>query len=131
MRISFVGPTQREGGTVAVFVAEGGLLTPPAAALDAECGGVLSRALSTTRFAAGAGEILEVLAPGGLEADRVLLVGIGALSKADAAVFEHAGGEIVERLRCSGQSIVTVRMRDLGSLPVSADAAAAQLAFGG
>ncbi len=116
-------------GALVVLSAKGTPLAGSAAAADAAAGGQLARAVATARFEGDAGSLLEVLAPSGTTASRILVAGIGPLDKADAAVFEKVGAAIVARLLTSGETAVTV---DLGGvdLSLSADVAAARLAHG-
>lgn len=70
--------------------------------VDANTFAVLTKAAETARFEGKAGQIVEVLAPAGAEADRILLAGTGDADKADARVFEKAGAGLVKKLLVSG-----------------------------
>ena len=71
-----------------VGAAEGGALLPAAVRADKASGGALARALKVSRFTGKSGQMLEVLAPAGLTASRLLLVGLG---KPEVAGREGAG----------------------------------------
>ena len=76
MLISFAASSTSHEGAVAVGVLEGGVLTPSAEALDKATAGALKRALGSSRFTGKRGQILEILAPAGLRASRILLAGL-------------------------------------------------------
>ena len=81
MQISFVGSadvTAKDAGAWVVAAAEKAALLPAAVRLDKASGGALTRALKFSRFTGKAGQFLEVLAPSGLKASRLLLEGLGA-----------------------------------------------------
>ena len=53
------------------------LLTGRGSEADKASGGALTRALKVSRFTGKSGQVLEVLAPAGIKASRILLVGLG------------------------------------------------------
>jgi len=116
--------------THVVFAAKGGALVGSAVALDAAAGGALARAVGTARFEGDAAAFVELLAPAGVSAARVLVAGLGDPAKADAAVFERIGGAVAARLLTSGATAVTVDLTGLDGLAVALDEAAARLAHG-
>ena len=77
MQISFVTNAAAGDGAWIVGAVEGGTLLPAAARLDKASGGALARALKFSRFTGKSGQMLEVLAPSGVRASRLLLVGLG------------------------------------------------------
>ena len=104
-------------------------LAGPAAAIDTAGGGQLGRALKAARFEGEPASLVELLAPAGMEATRLLTVGTGAADKADAAVFEKIGAAIAARLLTSGETHVSVDMTGVtAALPLAE--AAAHLAHG-
>ncbi len=116
-------------GALVVLAAKGAPLTGAAAAVDAAGGGQLARAVAAARFDGEAAGLLELLAPAGTTASRVLVAGVGPLDKADAAVFEKVGAAIVAKLLTSGETTVTIDL-GLDGIPLAADVAAARLAHG-
>ena len=123
-------PTTMPAGALAVLAARGTPLTGAAAALDATSGGQIARALAAARFEGDVASIVELLAPAGSAASRILVVGLGAADKADAAAFEKIGGAIAAKLITSGETSVTVDLTGFDELPLPLDAAAARLAHG-
>jgi leucyl aminopeptidase len=99
-------------------------LTGPAAAIEAAGQGQLARALSAARFEGEAATIVEVLAPAGIEATRLLVIGTGEADKADAAIFEKIGGALAARLLTSGETRLSVDMAGVQAAVPLAEAAA-------
>ena len=93
--------------------------TPPAG---------FERALKAARFEGETASVVEVLAPHGMSADRLLIVGAGAADSRDAHVFDRIGGAIAAKLITSGAKTVGVDLNGCaGSDPAQA---AAHLAHG-
>ena len=92
MQISFAAsvPTALSGSWV-VGAMEGSALQGAAARADKASGGALSRGLKVSRFTGKAGQFLEVLAPAGLTASRILLVGLGKPETVDEKSLETIG----------------------------------------
>lgn len=100
-----------------------------AAALDKAGNGMLGRALKAARFDGEAGAVVELMAPAGLDATRLLVIGTGPADKACSHVFEKIGATLVGRLQCSGEKRVSVDMAGINAaLPLAE--AAAHLALG-
>ncbi|MFT4149134.1 MAG: leucyl aminopeptidase [Paracoccaceae bacterium] len=106
---------------VLVILRHGPAIGPQGKALDARCGGAISRAMAAPRFTGKAGECLDLLAPAGIAARRIVVLGLGdaptplEITRAGAALARHleaerettatllfdapeAGGEVLARL---------------------------------
>ena len=86
MEIEFAasGPVEGEPlSAIAVLAFEGPVLSAPAEALDAATSGAVSRALAGGRFSGAKGQSLDLVAPAGLHASRLVLVGAGDQDKFD------------------------------------------------
>ncbi|WP_448586092.1 leucyl aminopeptidase [Thermaurantiacus sp.] len=116
-------------GTRILLVGEGAALTPGAAAAEAASGGQLGRAMRAGAFSGRKGETLEILAPSGLAADRLLLLGLGEPAKADAALLEELGGKAAAALQLKAASAVA-DLTDLSGLALPVAEAAAHFALG-
>ncbi len=103
MQISFVTNAAAGDGAWVVGAMEGGALLPSAVRLDKASGGALTRALKYSRFTGKTGQMLEVLAPAGVKASRLLLVGLGKAESLDEKGLETLGAQIVGRLYTSGE----------------------------
>ena len=123
MRISFSSTAAIADGNARIVLAGKGALTGAAAALDAELGGAVARAVASARFDGEAAAVVELLGQAGM---RVLIVGLGDEAKRDAGAWERIGGAIAARLLTSGETAATIDLAGSG-----ADAAAAaRLAHG-
>ena len=118
MRIAFSAAAPIADGAARVVFAASAELSGAAAALDAELGGALVRAIALARFEGEAAAVVELLGHAGM---RVLVVGLGDAAKRDAGVWERAGGAIAARLLTSGETAVTI---DLAGSGADADVAA-------
>ena len=105
------------------------VLSAAAAAAEAATGGQVAKALAAARFDGEAGTIVEVIAPAGLSASRLLVIGIGALDKATAAVFETLGAAIAARCQTSGDTRASIDLSGIGAA-IPLDIAAAHLGHG-
>ncbi len=105
------------------------VLTPGAAAADAATGGQVVRAMATGRFDGEASAMVEILAPAGMAATRLLIIGTGAADKGNAAVWEKLGAAIAARFLTCGETRVTVDLNGIVTgLPLAG--AAAHMAHG-
>ncbi len=130
MKISFAKPGLPETGALVVFGRKDGALEGTAAELEERTGGALSRAMAASRYDGSRGDVVEILAPGGLDASRVLLVGIGTPAELTPVEIEKIGGRIAARLLSSGEAKVTVALDPFAGGPVDAGTAAVAIATG-
>ncbi len=121
--------TADASGALLLFVGEGGVLSAGARAAETASGGQLGRAMKAANFTGKKGKIVELLAPAGMGASRLLLAGIGDPAKADARTFEDLGGEAVARIQTS-EAALAADFTDLADLAVGRDVAAAHFAHG-
>jgi leucyl aminopeptidase len=114
MKVSFAKPGLPAKGALVVGVHEGKKLSASAADLDRRSKGTLTRAIEASRFTGKSKQVLSVLAPAGLDASRVVLVGLGKpkgeIKPVDA---EALGGTIAGELLNSGQREAALAL-DLG-----------------
>lgn len=80
MKVSFSSTKACATDPVVVFSFEK-TLSAPAKEIDEALQGALTKALEKSRFKGKVGQVLELNAPVGFEASRVLLVGLGAEDK--------------------------------------------------
>jgi len=134
MQISFVAPSDAtsrgEGGTWVVGAVEGNALLPGAVRLDKASGGALTRGLKFSRFTGKSGQMLEVLAPSGVKASRLLLVGLGKAEALDEKSLETLGAQIVGRLYTAGETAANIEIDLPKDSKVRKAELAAHLAFG-
>ncbi len=130
MKIAISEPALPRRGALLVGVLADRALTRTAAAVDKRTGGALTRAIEASRFKGAKGEMLELLAPTGIAASRVLLAGLGEPEKVDALVLEAVGGSAVGRLATSGESALTIACDAVKGAKLSVADGAARLAYG-
>ena len=104
MEIRFTAQIEAIADTIAFVVRKGGVAAF-AAALGDPHGALLAGAAAQARFDGAAGSVAETAATEGGRVLRLLLVGIGDASVADA---ERAGAALVGRLQTSGVANVAV-----------------------
>ena len=116
MEIEFAPPGPVEGeplSAVSTPVFDGLVLTGAGEALDAAAGGALSRALAGSRFTGAKGQVLELLAPPGVHASRVVLVGAGPRKGLDSAGVESFAAAAYQAVKLSGVTTLELRLGEL------------------
>ena len=78
------------------------------AALD----GVLGQAAAASRFTGAKGQTLDILAPAGVDAARLVLVGAGKADGFDAVGVEHAAASAYHAVKNSGLETLRVELPD-------------------
>ena len=130
MNITFAAPTAIAAGSWVVGAVEGGVLLPAAVSADKASGGALSRALKFARFKGNAGQMVEVLAPAGVSASRLLLVGLGKPESLDEKALEIIGAQVTARLLAAGEARASFEIDLPKGCKVKKGEIAAHLAFG-
>ncbi len=125
MKIDFVSADDANADALAVLAFDDGSLSWGAEEIDGKVSGALKRAIAASRFKGKAGQTLDVLAPVGVEASRVLIVGGGEAGDAfTAAKAESFAAYAYQALKLSGAASVSVL------LPGATPDQAAQAALG-
>jgi leucyl aminopeptidase len=130
MQIGFATPSLTGTGALIVGAFEGSGLTGAAADVDKSMGGALKRAEGVTRFSGKRGQVVELLAPTGLKASRVLLVGLGKTADFDHYAAERVAANVVGRFLTSGEKEVVFALDLAKGTKLKADRFAAHLALG-
>lgn len=130
MNIFFADISLGKSGALALVVAEGATLAGSAAELDRKTGGAIKRAMKASSFSGKSGSVLELLAPHGVAASRILLLGVGKLADISANTLETVGGELVGRLERAKETAASIIVDGIQSGKLSAGDAAARVAFG-
>jgi leucyl aminopeptidase len=131
MQISFVATASKiQAGSWVVAASEGKALSQAAVKADKASNGALTRALKFSRFTGKTGQILEVVAPEGLGASRLLLVGLGKPEVLDEKGLEVIGAQIVARLESAGETAATFEIEVPKASKIKSGEVAAHLAFG-
>ncbi|MDP6342753.1 MAG: leucyl aminopeptidase [Alphaproteobacteria bacterium] len=130
MRITITEYQLPASGALVVGVLKGGKMPATARQLDKDSKGAIRRATKGSRFEGGKGQWLEILAPAGIKADRVVLGGLGEAKEIDPTSLENFGGSVVQRLAGSGLKTIAIAYDDVRGAKVEAAEGAARLAFG-
>lgn len=130
MKVAFAKPELPSQGTYVVGVLEGRKLTAAATQAEKVTKGAVSRALNASRFKGGQDEQLILLAPQGLDAARLILVGFGNPAKLDALACEAIGGRLVAALNGAGEREVTVAVETIADSNLTEAEIAARIAAG-
>ncbi|MDP3383749.1 MAG: leucyl aminopeptidase [Phenylobacterium sp.] len=117
MDIQFVSAATdiTEKSALAIIVFEGAVLTGAAADADSQTAGVVGRALAQGRFTGAKGQILDLAAPAGHSAGRLLLVGAGKREAFDAVGAEHAAASAYGAVKLSGLTTLRIAFADDGA----------------
>jgi leucyl aminopeptidase len=106
MQIDFVSgdlaASLGDDAALAVLAFEELELSPAAQAADAASGGAVRRALAAGRFKGSKAQTLDLLAPGGLKAARLLVVGAGKREEFDLLGIEQAAAGAFQAVKASG-----------------------------
>lgn len=113
-----------------VFVFSDRTLSDSAKVIDGETGGLLTRAMDVGHFEGKFGQIIELVAPAGLEINRILVMGLGDQADVDQLKAQKAGGKIMTRLISSGDESISLAADVLGKAKISGAEFAAHLGYG-
>ncbi len=130
MKISFAAPSLPRSGALVIGALDGGVLDATAARVDEATGGAVSRAIESSRFTGKANQTLMLVAPAGIAASRVMVLGLGAADRIDAKAAQTAGGTIVSALAKSGAESAAVSLEDPAASVMDTGAFAANLGYG-
>ena len=113
MKIEFVAAEAAAGpkAAIAVLAGEGAPLAGAAALLDAATGGALQRAIDGGRFTGAKGQTLDLVAPHGVDAARVIVVGSGPAAKLRRPTpIEAAAAQAYQAVKTSGADTLVVKL---------------------
>lgn len=130
MRLTFASPELTRTGGIAVFVAADGELLASAAKLDKATNGTLSRAISSSSFKGSSGQKLVIVAPAGIKASQIVLIGIGDKNALDESGAQSAGGEAAAALAAGRDKSAIIACDPLSGGKLTAAEFAANAAYG-
>jgi len=130
MKIAFAEPSVPKTGSIVVGVLDERKLTVAAQRLDKDSGGTLTRAMAASRFKGRKDDVLEIVAPAGLDLARVVLIGLGKPAALDATAYQSVGGRIVAQLNGVGETSAQVDIDAVEGAKIAPADAAAELAYG-
>ena len=129
LKIAFANPTIPGQNTLVLTVAAGKKLGAHGVKVDKKLGGAIKRAMDVGSFTGAAEQTLVLAAPSKTRLTQVILVGIGEPAKADALVFQRAGGAASNAIGLK-ESQAAVIVDDFASVTMDEGAAAAAFGFG-
>jgi leucyl aminopeptidase len=130
MKIAFAEPSAPKTGSLIVGVLDDRKLTASAQQIDQQSGGMVTRAMAASKFKGRSDDVLNILAPTGLDLGRIILIGLGKAAALDATAWQNAGGKIVAQLNSVGETAAQVEIDQIDGAKISAADAAAELAYG-
>ncbi len=130
MKITITEPKLPASGAIVTGVLKGGTLLSTGKQLDKATKGALTKAIKASRFTGAKGQWLDVIAPAGVGADRILMGGLGEDKKIDRASLENFGGSALQRLSGSGIKSITIACDPVKGAKADLALGAASLAYG-
>lgn len=130
MQISFSKAAPPKTGALIIPVIENQVGGAVYADLDKASGGALSKAAKAAKFTGKKDQVLDIVAPHGVDNARILLVGAGAPKDFSATDAESLGGTICARLLKTREAAGAVLLDGFAPPKISADDLAARLAMG-
>ncbi|WP_088342470.1 MULTISPECIES: leucyl aminopeptidase [Rhodomicrobium] len=117
--IQFAGSDDIKAKVCVLFSEQNKAFGPALRALDARSGGIVSKAAGIAKFTGGKKAFLDLVAPSGLDLDRLLVVGLGSAAKFTETDWLALGGRIRARLiaaRANAADVV-LELADGGVIP--------------
>nr|MBC8241338.1 leucyl aminopeptidase [Alphaproteobacteria bacterium] len=130
MRITINEQKSPKGGALVVGILKGGKLLSTAKQLDKASKGTIGKAIKASRFTGDKGQWLDILAPAGIGADRILLGGLGEAKNIKQTVLENFGGTALQRLANCGLKTIEIACDPVKGAKVDLALGAASLAYG-
>ncbi len=122
--ISF-GPIDGAKGPVCVAFSETDLAFSPALkAVDSRAGGLVTRAARIAKFSGGKKDALDLIAPAGLDFERLIVLGLGTAGKYSETDWLALGGRLKARLAGAKAASAEVLLESGDGKPVSGQNAA-------
>ncbi len=95
-------------GSVIVFSFAKNALTKSAKQFDKETKGAITKAIKNSKFEGNNGEIFSILSPAGIDASRLICVGLGDKKSVSTRTLERTGAMIVKALLNTKETEVTI-----------------------
>jgi leucyl aminopeptidase len=123
MKIEF-STTSDQAGAVCVAVYSENQTSAAADVIDGATGGAVRKAIQNARFEGKTGQVLQLLAPSGVKASRIVIAGVGDKKDDMEQAWETFGAGVVKSVLTSGETSLTFAVGDLDA------AYSARIAFG-
>jgi leucyl aminopeptidase len=129
-KISFADVSLSKAGSLALLLPEGTSLSGVSGELDRKTGGALKRAIKASGFTGKNGSVVEIVAPHGVAANRIWLVGMGKGSGITSSQVELAGGDLLGRAEKAKETSLAIVTDAASNAKLTVAEAAARAAFG-
>ena len=110
MQFEFAAAAAVDLGAWVVGAADGPGLLAAAAKADKASGGALARAMASCRFTGKRGQVMDVLAPAGVKASRIIVVGLGKPEEFDDGAAAAAAAAALGRLKGTAETRITFEL---------------------
>jgi len=130
MKTTFTAISAPTSGALVLGVTDGGKLTATGASIDSKVGGALKRAIKSSRFSGKKGQLLSVVQPKGIKADRILLVGLGKPDDLSVLAMREIGGKAVANLLSTGDQTASVIIDPVKGAKANGPALASNFGYG-
>ncbi len=128
MKISFTTPALPNSGALILLLPEGGKPSAALKQIDKKTGGRISKAMKANEFKGKSGETLVLLSPSGTSLNRVVLFGVGDVSKINHLTLQNLGGQLYASKNKDSLTEASVLIEALGTH--EAACVAADIAYG-
>ncbi len=92
MEFAFATSIPDDADAILVAIEDGRVLRPSARPIDEQAGGAVTRAIATGRFSGKKDQILDIVAPAGVKADRIIALGVGSQEGLSTLDRQKLGG---------------------------------------
>ena len=130
MDIRFAPSAATDTGTLVLFSAKDLVLSGAAQSADETSGGSLRRAARVGRFEGEKGKLLDMLAPANIDADRLIIAGMGKPGQGKALDFQKLGAAVAAKVLRSGTTTLVADFSGVSDLGMDVADAAANFAAG-
>ncbi|GER02892.1 hypothetical protein JCM17846_05740 [Iodidimonas nitroreducens] len=125
MKLSFSEAKDPKSGVLVLLADKDAIQNPHVRRLDDATGGAISKAIKSSRWGGQATDILDLLAPSGIDASRIILAGLGDVKTLKVTDFERLGGRLAKYLQSAGDPLATILLDNTGAdLPLAEQACA-------
>src|SRR3979490_2970197 len=108
VKVGFVPFSAAARGTLVIFCDDALKLGPATSKALGEAANIVKRAAATNQFKGKSGSTLDFLAPEGVKASRLIIVGAGKLSAIKDNDFLKLGGTAAGQLRPGGEAVTII-----------------------
>ena len=130
MNITFAKPSYPPAGAYVVLAWEDMSANRGIEVLNRKTRGTLKRAMASENFSGKNGETLTLLAPTGIRAERIILIGAGKTKDFDARRAQATGGQILSKLNSLGIKQAAINVDSTNQTSLSLADCGAHVAFG-